>query len=57
MTNILVIKIKDHFAISLDLRIGAILILLKKTFVAQEIKELIAKTIRMGGTSLSMGIQ
>jgi len=39
MTNLLAIKIKVFFAILLDLRIGAILILLKKTYVAQETKE------------------
>ena len=39
MINQIAIKIKVHSVIILDLRIGAILILLKKMYVAQEIKE------------------
>jgi len=39
MINHHVFKINDHFATLLDLKVGAILILLIKTYVAQEIKE------------------
>jgi hypothetical protein len=53
----LAFKIKDHFATLQDLRVGAILILLIKTYVVQEIKELLVKNIKikMAGSSLSMG--